>query len=64
MWIFLGVLAGLFGGYFLGFVLSTGAHIGLGSVMSPTLVAVGLLPYPMALIGAVLVPIIVARRSE
>ncbi|WP_221446327.1 DUF5957 family protein [Lipingzhangella halophila] len=65
MRIFLGALAGLFGGYLVGFVASMVAHIGLGSFLddsSPVLVAFGLLPYPAALVGAVLVPVIVAKR--
>ncbi|RNL83050.1 hypothetical protein EFW17_17385 [Halostreptopolyspora alba] len=66
MRILLGALAGLFGGYLLGFVASTVAHIGLGSFVadsSPVLVAFGLAPYLTALVGAVLVPVILARRG-
>ncbi|WP_017536745.1 MULTISPECIES: DUF5957 family protein [Nocardiopsis] len=59
-------LLGLFGGWVVGFALSALVHIPLGLLGvpdgTPWVVAVGLLPYALAVVGLVAVPIIVARR--
>ncbi|MFW5419634.1 hypothetical protein J0910_23740 [Nocardiopsis sp. CNT-189] len=61
--------AGLFGGWLLGFLLSSAVHMALhytggGSDGTGAAVAVGLVPYATALIGAVAVPVIAAKRPE
>lgn len=61
-------LLGLFGGWVVGFLLSALVHIPMGllGVADSTgwMIAVGLLPYALALVGVVAVPIIVARRGH
>ncbi|WP_017627480.1 DUF5957 family protein [Nocardiopsis chromatogenes] len=61
-------LLGLFGGWVVGFALSALVHIPMGMLgvddAAAWMVAVGLLPYALALVGLVAVPIIVARRGR
>ncbi|MDA2802890.1 DUF5957 family protein [Nocardiopsis suaedae] len=61
-------LLGLFGGWVVGFAVSALVHIPMGllgvSDATPWVVAVGLLPYLLAVVGLVAVPIIVVRRGR
>ncbi|WP_017594574.1 DUF5957 family protein [Nocardiopsis potens] len=62
-------VAGLFGGWLLGFLLSSAVRIllhytGIGSDGIGVAVAAGPAPYATALIGAVAVPVIAAKRPE
>ncbi|GAA1072686.1 DUF5957 family protein [Nocardiopsis composta] len=69
MKIFGAAVLGLVGGWLLGFLLSSGVHIALeflggGADSTGVAIAVGLVPYGTALIGAVVAPVVAARRAK